>query len=575
MALYDAFISYSHAKDKPIAAALQSAIQKLGKPWYRRRALRLFRDDTSLSATPHLWPTIEQALGQSRHFLLLASPEAAASKWVNREVAHWLENNSIDTLLIGLTDGELAWDDSAGDFSALENMPLPPGLAKRFPSEPKWVDLRPYREGAEHTASKRDAKFTELAADFAAAIRGMPKEDLLSQEVRQQRRALTLAWSAAASLLILAVAATTAGIFAYRAQQEAIVQRNRAEETLAAATQTANSLVFDLAQRFKNSIGIPAALIKDILDRARALQQQLSNSGQVTPDLKRSEAESLMETVNSLLAIGDTAGALAAAEQARQIFADLLAGNPNSADYQRELMVALDRIGDVQVAQGDLAGALMSFRDILAIADRLAKADPGNALWQLDLGISNERIGDVLMAQGDLAGALQSYQVRQDIVSRLAQSNPGNADWQRDLAIAYEKVGGVLAAQGDLTAALGSYQAEFAIFDRLAKLDPGNADWQRMLAVSHEKVGSVQAAQGNLAAALGSYQEAFAIFDRLAKSDPGNASWQRSLSVAYNKIGDVADRAGRSRRRAQVLPRWPRHCRAAGEIRSGQRPMAV
>ena len=40
MALYDAFISYSHSKDKPIAAALQSAIQKLGKPWYRRRALR-------------------------------------------------------------------------------------------------------------------------------------------------------------------------------------------------------------------------------------------------------------------------------------------------------------------------------------------------------------------------------------------------------------------------------------------------------------------------------------------------------------------------------------------------------
>jgi hypothetical protein len=32
MALYDAFISYSHTKNKPIAAALQSAVQKLGKP---------------------------------------------------------------------------------------------------------------------------------------------------------------------------------------------------------------------------------------------------------------------------------------------------------------------------------------------------------------------------------------------------------------------------------------------------------------------------------------------------------------------------------------------------------------
>src|ERR1700692_477739 len=274
MAPYDAFVSYSHAKDKPIAAALQSAIQKLGKPWSRRRALRLFRDDTSLAATPHLWPMIEQALAQSRFFLLLASPEAATSRWVGKEVSCWLDRNSIDTVLIGLTGGELVWDEGSGDFAGGPNAPLPPALAKRFATEPKWVDLRSYRAGADGSASTRDAKFTELAADFAAAIRGMPKEDLLSQEVRQQRRALTLAWSAAASLLLLAVAATTAGIFAYRAQQEAIVQRNRAEATLAAATQNANNLVFDLAQRFKNSIGIPAALIKDILDRARALQQQ-------------------------------------------------------------------------------------------------------------------------------------------------------------------------------------------------------------------------------------------------------------------------------------------------------------
>ena len=48
MAVYDAFISYSHAQDKSIAAALQSAVQKLGKPWYRRRALRVFRDDQPL-----------------------------------------------------------------------------------------------------------------------------------------------------------------------------------------------------------------------------------------------------------------------------------------------------------------------------------------------------------------------------------------------------------------------------------------------------------------------------------------------------------------------------------------------
>src|SRR5215468_5751447 len=199
VSLYDAFISYSHAKDKPIAAALQRAVQTLGKPWYQRRALRVFRDDTSLSATPHLWPTIEQALGESRFLILLASPEAAASHWVGKEVAYWLEAKSADTLLIAVTDGALAWDNAANDFNWGEGTPLPPVLKGRFAAEPKWVDLTAYRDGAD----KRDAKFTELAADFAAAIHGIPKEDLLSQEVRQQRRTLTLAWSATGVLLVL------------------------------------------------------------------------------------------------------------------------------------------------------------------------------------------------------------------------------------------------------------------------------------------------------------------------------------------------------------------------------------
>jgi TIR domain len=172
MALYDAFISYSHAKDKPIAARLQSTIQKLGKPWYRRRALRLFRDDTSLSATPHLWPMIEQTLGQSRYFLLLASPEAAASKWVNKEAIHWIEHNSIDTVLIALTHGELFWDEAGGDFAPRANHPLPLALAKRFPHEPKWVDLRPYREGA----NKRDAKFTDFAPTLPQRSTALPKK---------------------------------------------------------------------------------------------------------------------------------------------------------------------------------------------------------------------------------------------------------------------------------------------------------------------------------------------------------------------------------------------------------------
>jgi TIR domain len=227
---YDAFISYSHAKDKPLATALQSVMQKLGKPWYRRRALRVFRDDTSLSATPHLWPSIEQALARSRFLILLASPEAAASHWVGQEIAYWLDHNDADTVLIALTDGELDWDDAAGDFCWSEATPLPAALKNRFSAEPRWIDLRPYRDGGATTG----IEFMGLGADFAAAIRGVPKEDLLSQEVRQQRRAMALAWTAATVLVALLVGAGWQWQEARLQRNEAQVQRDSARIQLLA-----------------------------------------------------------------------------------------------------------------------------------------------------------------------------------------------------------------------------------------------------------------------------------------------------------------------------------------------------
>jgi hypothetical protein len=39
-----------------------------------------------------MWPSIEQALGQPRFLILLATPEAAAWPWVNKAVAYWLED---------------------------------------------------------------------------------------------------------------------------------------------------------------------------------------------------------------------------------------------------------------------------------------------------------------------------------------------------------------------------------------------------------------------------------------------------------------------------------------------------
>src|SRR5687768_14284810 len=104
---YKAFISYSHATNDKVAPAIQLALHRFAKPWYKLRALPVFRDKTSLSVNPALWTAIEKALGESEYFVLLASPEAATSPWVQREVAWWLKNGAAERLFLILTDGEL------------------------------------------------------------------------------------------------------------------------------------------------------------------------------------------------------------------------------------------------------------------------------------------------------------------------------------------------------------------------------------------------------------------------------------------------------------------------------------
>src|SRR5688500_13914264 len=100
---YKAFISYSHAEDSQLAAAIHSALHRFAKPWYRLHAMRVFRDKTNMSANPALWPAIEQALEQSEWLLFFASPASARSEWVRRELDWWLTRRSIPQLILCVT----------------------------------------------------------------------------------------------------------------------------------------------------------------------------------------------------------------------------------------------------------------------------------------------------------------------------------------------------------------------------------------------------------------------------------------------------------------------------------------
>ncbi|MET3425148.1 WD40 repeat protein [Actinoplanes tereljensis] len=215
---FDGFISYSHAADGRLAPAVQRGLHRLAKPWHRRRALWIFRDQTGLAVTPGLWSSIQTAMDGSEYFVLLASPEAAESPWVNREIEHWIATKSANRILPVVTDGEWAWDEARGDFTE-DSTAVPAALRGVFPEEPFFLDLR-WARGSEHL-SLHHSRFRDAIAQLAAPMHGMSKDDLEGEDVRQHRRAKRLRSGAVVTLVVLALLASFTGMSAVRNAERA------------------------------------------------------------------------------------------------------------------------------------------------------------------------------------------------------------------------------------------------------------------------------------------------------------------------------------------------------------------
>ena len=268
---YDGFISYSHAADGLLAPRLQAGLQRFAKAWWKRRALRLFRDESSLSANPHLWSSITEALDQSGWFVLLLSPDAAQSEWVGQEIGYWTTNRDAGRILPVVTDGEFGWSDGdvVGDA-------VPAALKGVFAEEPRWVDLRWAKD--EDQLDLQDPRFADAVADIGSALRGIPKDELASEEVRQHRRTVRTAWAGGVALAALTV---LAGVLAVQSTNNAAEAERQAELATenAAAEAAARELADDNARRAQaNAEAEAAARDETEVSRALAASRELAAS---------------------------------------------------------------------------------------------------------------------------------------------------------------------------------------------------------------------------------------------------------------------------------------------------------
>ena len=513
MPQYDAFISYSQSKDRVIASALQTTIQSLGKPWYQLRALRLFRDGTTIAATPHLWLTIEEALSRSRFLILLASREAASSRWVNDEVLYWIRHKSRDTILLALTDGDLVWDQSLCDFSRSVGVPLPPALERIFQDEPKWVDLRSYRGGGD----TREAAFIELAANFASVIHGIPKEDLLSQEIRQQRRNLFVAWTVAGSLfLFLAIAGW---------------QWWRSEQTARAATTMANELVFDISDRFRDLQGIPNELVITVLEKAQAVTERLLRLDAGGDQVARSAAASLAALSVVLGRHGQGSESVRAASQAVRLFQQI-ASIDNTIDRAIDLATAYDRLGEANRIAGNHENARDAFSRSYNLANALLRDNDSNNSLKRTAAVALEKIGEIslLTSPNDALNAfLRSTQLREDIRTQ----NPG-PEISRQLSISHERIADALIKLQRTDEALREYDVSLDLTRQVYEGNRSRTDFTSDYALINQKLGRVYDELEKNSKALGFFAEAVDVSSQLASTNLLRLDLQNE--AARNKV---------------------------------------
>ena len=522
---YRAFLSYSH-RDTAWSKWLQHELERfrIDRDWVGRetpvgpvpKTLRpIFRDREESSGGSGLSVSTARALDASAALIVLCSTASARRPAVNEEVRRFRSRHPNRPVIPVIVDDTIPQN-------------LPPALCYELSADGTTTDHQVTVLGPDLRDSG-DGKSLGLAK-VIAGLTGIGSDEILRLAERTRRRRNRF-WGALVGIVLLVAVAT--GAIAVNAWQRLKTNEALRDTTLKGVTEIVNVAV---AQADKYSMSRAATLT--FLGYAESLLNHVTRQGRQTPELNYRRAWMLVQLARNYQILGDAGQQYTRATEAHRLLVGLAAEKLNDTDYQRDLSIAYNEVGDVLAANRSLGEALDSYRNGLAIRTRLAKGNPTNAGWLRDLSISYDKIGDVLVAQGNLADALQSFGDGLAVKEQLAKADPAKKSLQRDLSMSYNKNGDVLVALGNLAEALKSYHSGLAVRQQLAESEPTNSGWQRDLSASYDKIGDLLIAQGNFANALKSFGDGLSIRERLAKADPTNAGWQRDLWMSYNKVGD-------------------------------------
>ncbi len=545
---YWAFISYSHS-DTRTAKSLQRALETYRLPrWLAGTNTAagevpaflkpVFRDRDEMQAGADLKATVREALEQSRWLIVVCSPEAARSPWVNREIIEFKKLHGEGRVLAVIAAGEpfagrLPGREAEECFpEALRYALTPEGLPQGEELEPVAADLRAQGDG------KRLAMLK-----LVAGMVGVGVDELVHRDA--QRRARRMAAIAVASVAGMAVMAVLT-VAAVQSRNEAQHQRAQAEDLI-------EFMLGDLRKKLA-----PVGRL-DVLDAVgeKALGYYAKQ------DTDRLDANSLGHRSRAMHLIGETRtvggkldDALAAFASAAETTAQLLARAPNDGQRIFDHAQSIYWVGYIRWKRNQAQAAEEAFLKYRELAQQLIRIDANNLDWQLETAYASHNLGVVQLDRRRLTEALRSFSESKDGFSRLSRAKPVLA---YELAEAHGWIAKTLEASGDYVRAIAAQQDRLKLLRTITD-SAKDRRAQRQTANANYELGRLQLYLGDLEAAEPHARAATEQAEALALADPANLLWladacSHGMSLAeieFTLSKQESARAGLSRAMARL-----------------------
>lgn len=542
-AAYWAFLSYSN-HDRASAIWLQRTLESytvprrlVGRPTPAGPAPRhfrpIFRDRTELAASADLIARISHALAESAYLIVVCSPNAAKSQWVDEEVVRFRALHGDARILTVIVAGGA--DSGHHDYfpPALRCRDASEGAAERH--EPIAADLRVIGDG------RRMARYKLLAG-----MLGVGLDELVRRDAQRRYRQLTVITAASLVALVLTGALATAALLA---RNDARSQRSHAEGLI-------EFMLTDLRKKLEPTGGLSAM---DGVGREALKYYEAQNLADLDAQSLGRRARALRLMGEIRVQRGDLSAALEGFEQASATTGELLARSPTDGAAIFNHAQNIFWVGEIARQRGDLKQAAQSFQEYLRLAERLVAIDSGNDDWRAEVGYAHSARGILFMQEGLVPEAVGAFNRSLTVANDLARRHAGDANLQLELGQCHAWLADALQKSGRIAEARTHRKTEFDIYSAILEKDPTIRQARYATIVALQTLGRLALIEGDETGALADFTESVAQGEALLASERDNMDLSAVVAINQIDLGESLLTAGQldaaitAHRRADAL----------------------